>query len=136
VTALYELVLGEDPLPDGSDPVHAQGETGSAVREVDAADLALVKVRYKAPGAATSDAASEVSAAIAPAAIASDAASADEDLRWATAVAAFAEILKGSTFADRDALDDLGATFEAQRDRDADRAAFAEQFRQARALLH
>jgi Ca-activated chloride channel family protein len=136
VTVLYELVLASDPLPDGTVPVAAQGTMEGGEREVDAADLALVKVRYKTPGATDSDPASEVTAGFAPDAIASEPSAADADLRWAEAVAAFAELLKGSTFAQHDTLDALGATFEAQRARDQDRAVFADQFKQARALLH
>ena len=137
VTALYELVMGDDALPDAAgEPVHTQGERGTGSREVSASDLVLVKVRYKAPGAAASDPASEVATALAPEAIAADPGLADEDFRWAAAVAAFAEVLKGSAFAERDALDAIGATLQAQRARDRDRAAFADQFKLARALLH
>jgi Ca-activated chloride channel family protein len=136
VTVLYELVLAGDALPElGGAPVVTQGEPDLATREVGADDLALVKVRYKQPGAGASDPAAEVSAAFAPDAIAADAGAADADLRWAAAVAAFAEVLKNSTFAQPDSLDALGATFEAQRERDQDRAAFADLFRKARALL-
>jgi Ca-activated chloride channel family protein len=137
VTALYELVLGDDALPDAAgEPVHTQGERASGSREVSASDLVLVKVRYKAPDAAESDPASEVATALAPEAIAADPSLADDDFRWAAAVAAFAEVLKGSAFAERDALDTIGATLEAQRARDRDRSAFADQFKLARALLH
>jgi Ca-activated chloride channel family protein len=138
VTALYELVLDGDPLPEAAGtPAREQGETGGDAREIDPEDLALVKVRYKAPGAAVSDPAAEVSASLAPAAVAAEPGAADQDLRWAAAVAAFAEVLKRSAFREvsADALDDLGAVFEAQRDRDEDRAAFADQFRRARAFL-
>jgi Ca-activated chloride channel homolog len=135
VTVLYELVLASDPLPEGVAPVAQQGGIESAPREVAAADLALVKVRYKAPGASEDDPATEVSAAFAPDAIASEPSLADADLRWAAAVAGFAELLKRSTFAEQDTLEALGATFEAQRARDRDRAAFADQFEKARGLL-
>jgi Ca-activated chloride channel family protein len=135
VTALYELVLDGDPLPDAAgDPVGSLGETGG-VSEVAASDLVLVKVRYKRPGATSTDAAREVSASIAPAAVATDPSGADDDLRFAYAVAAFAEILKQSAFADESMLDALGGVFEAQRERDRDREAFADQFRRARTLL-
>lgn len=137
VTALYELVLDGDALPVGAGQgVRAQGEQSHGPREVSATDLALVKVRYKAPNAGPEDAASEVAAAFAPEAIAADPTLADADLRWAAAIAAFAEILKHSAFAERDALDAIGATLAAQAERDADRAAAVQRFQQARALLH
>ncbi|HMI91387.1 MAG TPA: von Willebrand factor type A domain-containing protein [Polyangiales bacterium] len=136
VTVLYELVLAGAPLPDGVVPVASQGDAQGSGREVDAADLALVKVRYKTPAATDRDPASELTAAFAPDAIASDPGAANADLRWAEAVAAFAESLKDSSFAEQDRLDALGATIEAQRGRDRDRAAFADQFKKARALLH
>jgi Ca-activated chloride channel family protein len=135
VTALYELVLGSDPLPEvAGDGVRAQGETGGAAPEVSASDLVLVKVRYKQPGATTADPASEVSAGLAPESIASDAEGADDDLRWAAAIAAFAEILKDSPYGSIDELGALAATFEAQAERDADRAELLRLFEATRAL--
>jgi Ca-activated chloride channel family protein len=137
VTALYELVLGDDPLPAAAqDAVQTQGELTTGTREVADSDLVLVKVRYKKPGATDSDPAFEVAQAIAPDAIAGDAALADRDMRWAAAVAAFAELLKGSAFAEPDTLDAISATVKEQSGRDEDRATFSELFSKARALLH
>lgn len=136
VTALYELILAGEPQPAlDSEPVRRQADAASGPREVAASDLALVKVRYKAPGARSSDPASEVATGFAPDAIATDADGADADLRWAAAVAAFAEILKQSSFAQPETLAALELTFAAQQQRDEDRAAFVAQFRKARALL-
>ncbi len=64
-----------------------------------------------------------------------DLAAADADLRWAASVAAFAEILKQSPFADRNALPIIQTVVSEQAARDADRAEFAQLFAKARTLL-
>jgi hypothetical protein len=66
---------------------------------------------------------------------ASASADADSDLAWAFAVAAFAEILKGSPYALAEQLAALDAIFAAQAERDLDRAAFYQLFRKARGQL-
>jgi Ca-activated chloride channel family protein len=136
VTALYELVLAGATLPavEGA-PAPTSGATYSGVREVAAEDLVEVKVRYKHVDAGTSDAALEVAQSLAPSAIASELAGADLDLRWASAIAAFVEVLKGSPYAASVDLDALDATFAAQSERDDARAEFYELFLIARAML-
>jgi Ca-activated chloride channel family protein len=136
VTALYELVLAGAALPevDGA-PVPTSGATYSGVREVAADDLVEVKVRYKHVDAGTTDAALEVAQSLGPSAIASELAGADLDLRWASAIAAFVEVLKGSPYAASVDLDALDATFAAQSERDSARAEFYELFLIARAML-
>lgn len=57
------------------------------------------------------------------------------DLRWAAAVAAFAEILKGSPFAERAALPVIDAIVAEQAARDDDRADFAQLYTRARNML-
>jgi Ca-activated chloride channel homolog len=136
VTALYELVLAGATLPtvDGA-PAPTAGATYSGVREVAAEDLVEVKVRYKHVDAGATDAALEVAQSLAPSAIASELAGADADLRWASAIAAFVEVLKGSPYAAGVDLDALDATFAAQSERDDARAEFYELFLIARAML-
>ncbi len=140
VTALYELVLpGQDiPSPEGA-PEVLRGEPTDAPRAVPADALALVMIRYKRPGASEEDPAKEMSATIAASTLTDDAADAsgeaDRDLRWASAVAAFAEILKGSPFAQLDDLDTIAAIADAQAGRDDERATFAEMVQAARGLL-
>lgn len=133
VTALYELVLqGQSvPTPDNA-PAPVDGEPYAGPVEVAAEDLALVKVRYKDVDASEEDPAFEVAARLAPSAIAAADAPLDPDLDFAIAVAGFAEILKNSPHADPGALDAIGARFEAQRTRDADREKLAELFTAAR----
>jgi len=135
VTALYEVVPKGKPIPkvDGA-PIDKTGEKEPGEREVKAEDMVLVKVRYKQPGATESDPAKEVTVHEAGAEIpAFD--KADEDLRYSAAVAAFAEILKGSPYATPDKLDLLREVFEAQQDRDIERKEFLGLFDKAVTLL-
>jgi len=126
VTALYELVLagGTVPVSAGA-PVPDDGLASTLPREVSAEDLVLVKVRYKAIGAAPTDPAIETAASL-PSGLLTDSLSlADQDMQWAVAVAALAEILKGSPYADRAFLPTLRAIVSAQAGRDAERQEFA-----------
>ncbi|HTV19143.1 MAG TPA: von Willebrand factor type A domain-containing protein [Polyangiaceae bacterium] len=136
VTALYELVLAGGSLPEiAGAPEPTSGASYSGVREVATEDLVEVKVRYKDVDAAITDAALEVAQSLAPADVASNLDGADLDLQWASAVAAFSEVLKQSPYASSVDLDALGAIFEAQSERDSDRAEFYELFQAARGML-
>jgi Ca-activated chloride channel family protein len=136
VTALYELVLSGAAVPQLSGAPEAEsGEPFAGPREVAASDLVQVKIRYKSVNATEQDPALEVSARLAPAAIAPGLESADPDLAWAASVASFAELLKHSPYADGAALDAIGRVFESQRGRDADRQEFYELFSGARTLM-
>ena len=96
--------------------------------------VARVAVRWQSIGSAQDAPAHEVSATLAASDVcALDAA--DADLRWAAAVAALAEILKGSPYADRAALPTIEAIVTQQASRDADRAEFAALFAKAKPLL-
>ena len=134
VTALYELVLQGDDVPnvEGA-PLATTGPSFDGQREVAADDLVQVKLRYKHIDAGADDAALEVAASLGPSAL--DAATVDPDLAWASAVAAFSEVLKRSPYARDVDLDALGAVFEAQSTRDDDRAEFYTLFQRARELL-
>ncbi|MBX3269601.1 MAG: von Willebrand factor type A domain-containing protein [Sandaracinaceae bacterium] len=131
VTALYELVLPHQSIP--ADAMVREGEPVEGAREIAATDLVEVRVRYKALGASEEDPAFEIRAALTPADLA--AAGADADLEWAAAIAAFAEILKGSPFGDVADLPNIAEIVHAQAGRDRDRARFAERFDATRALL-
>lgn len=125
VTALYEVVRKGDGVPDAEGaPAVKGGEPVSGEREVTAEDLVLVKVRYKEPGAAESDAAKEVVSRLAPSEIGGLFDEADRDLRWAAAMAAFAEILKQSPYATPKQLDALREVFAEQAERDSERMEF------------
>jgi Ca-activated chloride channel homolog len=136
VTALYELVLGDASVPSVQGaPDPTTGATYSGVREVASEDLVQVKIRYKHIDAGTTDAALELSASLAPSAVAEAIDGADLDLQWASAVAAFSEVLKRSPYGGSVDLDALGAIFEAQSARDDDRAEFYQLFLAARGML-
>lgn len=126
VTALYEVVLtgGTIPLRTGA-PIPLDGPPSTLAREVAAADLALVKVRYKQLDAVAETPASEVSQAISAKAVLSSLDGADEDMRWAAAVAGLAELLKNSPYAEKSWLPTIRSIAAAQANRDADRNQFA-----------
>jgi hypothetical protein len=136
VTALYELVLAGATLPEVEGaPAPTSGASYSGVREVAAEDVVEVKVRYKGIDASSTEAALEVASSLGPAAIASTLEGADLDSSWASAVAAFCEVLKGSPYAGSVDLDALDAIFAAQSERDDARAEFYDLFLLARAML-
>lgn len=123
VTALYELVLAGRAMPDTEGaPEVDDGDPYAGSVEVDAGDLVLVKVRYKPVDAIAEDPTIEVRASLA--AVADDIAVADEDLRWQVALAAFAELVKDSPFADAAHLDQVSAIFAEQVARDSSRQEF------------
>lgn len=134
VTALYEVVLtgGELPQVDGA-PETVIGEPVEGVREVDATELMRVKVRWKTLGATELDPAAETVASLMPEDIAAE--TVDLDVLWASAIAAFAEILKESPYADIAELDRIGEIVDAQASRDDDRGRFAPLFHAAVEML-
>jgi Ca-activated chloride channel family protein len=137
VTALYELVLlgSEIPAPEGA-PQPKDGEAYTGEVEVDPADLVLVKVRYKDVDATETDPAYEVNAHLAPAEVATSYTALDSDFQWALSIAAFAEILKDSPYADATALPIVESVFsDSDNQSDNDRVEFAGLFAQAQALL-
>jgi Ca-activated chloride channel family protein len=135
VTALYEVVRkgGQVPAPAGA-PAAESGEPVAGDREVEAGELVRVKVRYKLPNAAENDPASEVVQKLAPSEIGGLFDSADEDLRWAAAIAAYAELLKHSPYAVPSAREQLRTVFAAQAERDFARMEFLKLFDAAAAL--
>ncbi|MEE8611318.1 MAG: VWA domain-containing protein [Sphingomonas aquatilis] len=95
VTALYEVVPVGGPRT--VDPLrYGKGAKASAVK-ARAAELGFVKIRYKLPKASTS----RLIARPIPAAHAARFADAPRDARFATAVAGFAELLRGGTYEGR-----------------------------------
>jgi hypothetical protein len=98
-------------------------------------DVVRVSVRYQAIGDAADAPAREVGVSLPAGAVGANLAAADADLRWAASVAAFAEILKQSPFADRNALTVIDGVVSEQATRDADRTEFAQLYANARRLL-
>lgn len=136
VTALYELVPtgGSVPEPAGA-PAVEDGDAVDGEREIAAADMVLVKVRYKEPGADESAEAFEVSSRLAPDAVVSETDAMDEDLEWAVAVAAFAEILKESPYADPGSLLLIQDIVASETWLDSDREEFKTLFETTTSLL-
>lgn len=124
VTALYELVMsGEsvpmaDSLPPSDEASALLGEEMSVMPE----ELVRVAVRYKTPGASEADAALEVSQGLTATEVAGSLAAADEDFRWAAAVAALAEVVKGSPYVTDQTLTTAGSIITAYTGLDADKA--------------
>ncbi len=136
VTALYELVLQGAAIPAvvGA-PAVKKGPAVEGTREIATSDLAMVKVRYKAPAATQTDPAKEIQARLAQAQVLEALAMADADMQWSAAVAAFAEILKRSPFANPSYLEFIESVTKAQATRDEGRTEFAQLFAKARPLL-
>jgi Ca-activated chloride channel family protein len=136
VTALYELVLDGQSIPQAQGaPEIDDGEPVEGEREIGADELVQVRVRYKEPDATAEDPAHEVAEGLSPEAVLADPSQADASTRYASAVAAFAEILKESPYADEGELDGIESIFEAQSGADDKRGRMAELFGEARRLL-
>jgi len=137
VTALYELVLAGQPVPnpDGAPDVLQGAPVSDTPPVVDAADVVRVAVRYQAIDDALDAPAHEIAVGLPATALGANLAAADADLRWAAAIAAFAEILKHSPFADRNALPVIETVVGEQAARDTDRAEFAQLYARAKPLL-
>jgi Ca-activated chloride channel family protein len=135
VTALYELVLTGQEIPsiDGA-PLPLDGERVMGDAEIGTDELVQVRVRWKDLGASETDPAYETSASLAPTDVGRLSA-ADGDHQWAAAIAAFAEILKESPYAQVEDLDHIGKITEDNAGTDEDRVRFRELFERARTLL-
>lgn len=136
VTALYEIVLAGAELPAAAGQGSQGDDDGADLpREVEAGELLRVKVRYKLPGSAADAEAHEVAAGLLPAALVEDPATADADLRWAVAVASFAELLRGSPYLKNSVLPELRALLEPSQGDEPARREFLTLFDQAAKLL-
>ncbi|MCA9515850.1 MAG: von Willebrand factor type A domain-containing protein, partial [Myxococcales bacterium] len=138
VTALYELVLGDDAVPAGEgapEPEDGAAYAGGDLPEFGADDLAELRIRYKHPGAETNDPAIALDRRVSAADVDATFEDAGDALRFAGAVAAFAEILKHSPYGSLANLDVIGAVFAEQAEVDPERAELAVLFAKARALL-
>jgi Ca-activated chloride channel family protein len=131
VTALYDLALTEQDLPD--DVTLTQGEGQGEQQVIAPSDLALVHVRYKHLSSTSKDPAIETQAALAASAIGEP----DLDLRWAASVAAFAEVLRDNPYASTDMLDAIeqNVSLVLQTSDDPAKREFKQLFEQARPLL-
>jgi hypothetical protein len=137
VTALYQLVLAGGAIPSSSTgPTPDDGDLYSGPTEVGAEDYALVKVRYKAPDAGTTDEAFEVNQTLGATGVADSWSKLDTDFQWAYAVASFAEILKNSPYATKGAINTIGNIIgQPVHDGVAEREQFRSSFAVAKTLL-
>lgn len=132
VTALYEVVLVGQSIPEvAGAPEVLDGEPVDGERTLDASELVRVRVRWKDLDASETDPAYETSASLGP----DDLGAADPDFLWAAAIAAFAELVKESPYADPAHVERIAAIVAAQAGRDADRARFSALFDRIRAAL-
>jgi Ca-activated chloride channel homolog len=135
VTALYELALTRDDLPQQNLTSRGDAEAGDVIPEVGADELVRVKVRWKKPGASSSDPADEVSASLDGDAIEADAEALDMDARWAVGVARLAEILQRNPLADVREFPRVRALLESQAEVSADRRELVSMLPQLSRLL-
>ncbi|MEY4590763.1 MAG: hypothetical protein RL497_2839 [Pseudomonadota bacterium] len=134
VTALYEVVLraATQPLINNA-PALKDGSKFTAKLEGAYDDLVLAKVRYKDVDATAATPAKEFSVSIKNAE--ENITKADADLRWAVAMAAYAEILRHSPFADKTAIPQLESIFKEQSVLDNDRKEFYRLFLKTKTAL-
>lgn len=136
VTALYELVPagGVVPVRTGA-PAPVAGAPSTLPREVAATDLVKVKVRWKSVFANDQTPAEELSSVLPRTQVLEGLGKADIDLQWAAAVAAFAEVLKNSPYADLQLLPTISGIVKGQAARDEDRRDFADLFDKALPMI-
>ncbi len=136
VTALYEIVTSDGAVPEVEGaPVIDDGAPVDGERQISAEDMVLVKVRYKNVDATEDDPAYEVRSSMTDADIAPTLNAVDGDFKWATAIAAFAEILKQNAYADVGALDDIDSIIKQYAGQDEERVEFSELFDLAKPLI-
>ncbi len=113
VTALYEVV----PVggPQTADPLRYGKPAEARSRAANPAELGYVKIRYKLPKASTSRL---IAQPISARSIALRFEDAPQDARFATAVAGFAELLRGGTYAGRFGYGDVARIAAAAQGRD------------------
>ncbi len=129
VTAFYELILPGQEVPQPEDaPDPLSGEPVEGEQEISAEDMVLVKVRYKDVDATALDEAYATSVSMGSEDILESTLDADQDFQWAASIAAFAEILKESPFADESALTDIHSTLLSYDTPDEDRIEFIDLF--------
>lgn len=126
VTALYEVVLKGGTVPDilGVDAPAGDAPPFAGELVVEPQELVRVSVRWKHRTASEEDAAAETSAGLPLDQMADSVEAGSADLQWAIAVAAFAEILKGSPFADASNLPTIQSLIKANTQSDPDREEF------------
>lgn len=133
VTALYEVVFTEEdiPRPEGAPEVEG-GPSFDGERSIADSSFVKVRVRYKDLEATEQDAAYELSATLENSIDSINAA--DSDFQWAAATAAFAELMKGSPYADESLWDTIEQLLASNTQESHERVIFAELVSEARVL--
>lgn len=138
VTALYEIAydINDIPMPEGA-PALDDGVDYDGEWELDSEEIVQVRVRYKLPEATVDDEAIAMSASLMDVVPegAGDVSVVDGDLQWAAAVAALAEILKESPFAEMSALDAIQSVLAEHHNDSPERLEFIDLVSKARVLL-
>jgi len=119
VTALYEITpVGQGGVP-AVDPLrYGPATSGNQIApSATSSELADLKLRYKLPGSDTSQL---IEQPVTPAMAVSDIGRASDDARWAAAVAAFGQKLKGSDYAGSMSYADIKALAAGARGEDPD----------------
>ena len=125
VTALYELVLAGDELPTVENAPEVQDNgLSDLILDVNPNELCLIKIRYKHMEATEQDPATQINRPLDATMIHESLEDASPNLQWASAVAAFAEILKGSPYGSLDNLETIQSMVEQHAGADADRLEF------------
>jgi len=137
VTALYELVLTGAAIPEasGAPPLDDGGAWDGDPLALAPSALAEVRLRYKGADPHDPSPAHELRATFAAEDVRANWQAAALDTRFATAVAAFAEILEQSPFAGRYDLGDLHAELTACAGDAADRLELRDHLGRARTVL-
>lgn len=136
VTALYELVLVGEEIPRADNaPEVVDGAMSDEELAPFGDEFCRVRVRYKEVGASEEAQAFEVEEHFLSSDINTTFDGTSSDFQWAVAIAAFAEIMKGSPYAQMDALDVIGSIVDSNVGTDAGRLEFQALFDTATSLL-
>ena len=135
VTALYDVVLADQTIPDSADaPPVVDGVSVDGLREIAESDLVQVRVRWKRVSATDADPASEVAVSLTDVDLVAAAETSDTTL-WASAIASYAEIIKQSPYSDPSTLAAIESIVESQKMLDTERAEFADLLSRSNMLL-
>ena len=135
VTALYEVILVDEqiPMPEGAPEPVAGDQADTTLPTLNA--IMQVRIRYKHIAADDLAPAIEMKADMATGGMNTPLADAAPSIQWAAAIAAFAEILKGSPYGDIENLAAIESLIAAHADSDADRQEFRSLLGKAKDLL-
>jgi Ca-activated chloride channel homolog len=123
----------EIPTAEGA-PEIDDGDATEETLTTEPGDLAIVRIRYKDIGAVEDTPAHEVNATVAQGDV-GELGDADADFRFAVAIAAFAEILKQSPYADAAHVAMVETLVKGAHEEDPERLEFQYLFEQAVPLL-